>query len=221
MCVTLLFMSAVSSSDNKLDMFHRFSSYLILLPLLIIAVAMAKQVFAPPRPSIDLKSSVVQEPPQAEQGLRDLMKRVDTDMHATPSGTLATSTATLKSPVIDLKGPWTCISPTAQLYIKDQRAYAVLPNDGKKKQILLDDDCIYEWDETKEGAKQCGIKPFVGIVLPMFESPEGVEQLLSVAQSKVDTSEIRSLLRTCQKKDVAPKLLQPPVGVKWTEGALF
>jgi hypothetical protein len=97
----------------------------------------------------------------------------------------------------------------------------VLPNDGKKKQILLDDDCIYEWDETKEGAKQCGIKPFVGIVLPMFEGPEGVEQLLSVAQSKVDTSEIRSLLHTCQKKDVAPKLLQPPVGVKWTEGALF
>jgi hypothetical protein len=198
-----------SSVDTVMQM---LSKKIIFIPLLILAAALFFK-FTPGTSTLSSKQTVpILEP---------------TPTFAIPTSAPQKEKQDTKVD-LDLKGPWDCnykdSTSSAVLQIKDSKAYAQFQTSKKTMQIVLNDDCIYNWQSgNNKGEKTCGMSTYLGMYQLMAQwGGINLSTLLSLVpyaeqSSDISTETITSLIDTCKKQEVPENSFTVPKNVTFIE----
>lgn len=204
----------------------------MLVPLIVIMLTMVTLVFSPAKPisppSKDIAKGTISQAiitsiPMVDEGIKNTLKSFENE-HASSSGTIG-STSSLApaqadgAPVLDLIGPWQCDHAGVSLSIKDKNIKGSFISQKEAQQVLVLDDCVYLWSNSKEGTKQCGIGTYLDILAPMLGSADMINMLMQTVGDKTEKVDVAKLINSCKKTPLKPGLFTLPLSIKWIEAA--
>lgn len=116
---------------------------------------------------------------------------------------------------IDLKGPLVCQGKLEEAsiaaYIKDKKIKIIIDRKIEVENILISDDCFYNWDEGEfSGKRICGLSPFISVAeMSMNFGGMSADVLLNQLASlgikdkiATDQAKIVELINACKKEEI-------------------